>query len=179
MAFDSEQVGILRGSALSVAFAFATVGAGYAWLAAGWFGLTNAMTMADQIDFTLKAELLLFAWPVVRPRSQQTHFRSAVDRNGLAFGRPSEAIAIPAAVLQNSLEQTALAFGAHLVLTTVLRGPELVMITLLIALYIFGRVTSSRDHAQGAAQRSFGMALTAAPTVASCLLAAGLMITGW
>ena len=91
---------------------------------------------------------------LVRPCSQQTRFRSAVDRNGLAFGQPSEAIAIPAAVLQNSLEQTVLAFGAHLVLATVLRGPELVMIPLLVALYIFGRVTFSRGHAQGAAQRS-------------------------
>ena len=47
MAFDSEQVGILRGSALALAFALAAVGAGYAWLSARWFGLSDAMTMAD------------------------------------------------------------------------------------------------------------------------------------
>ncbi len=72
MAFDSEQVGILRGSALAVAFALAAVGAGYAWLPARWFGLTKAMTTADQLAFTLKAELLLFVWLAwcVRWRSQ-------------------------------------------------------------------------------------------------------------
>lgn len=124
MAFDSEQVGILRGSALALAFALAAVGAGYAWLSARWFGLSDAMTMADQIAFALKADLLLFVWLAwcVRAVSER-RFRSAIDRKGSACGRPSEAIAIPSAVLQNSLEQTVLAFGAHLILATVLRGP--------------------------------------------------------
>lgn len=179
MAFDSEQLGILRGSALALAFALPAVGAGYAWLPAKWFGLSDAMTMGDQIAFTLKADLPLFVWLAwcVRAVSKR-RFRSAVDRKGSAFGQPSEAIAILAAVLQNSLEQTVLAFGAHLILATVLWGPELVIIPLLAALYIVGRVTFALGYAQGAARRSFGMALTAAPAVASYLLAAGLMIAG-
>ena len=139
MAFDSEQVGILRGSGLALAFALAAVGTRYAWLPARWFGLSDPMTMADQVAFALKADLLLFVWLAwcVRAVSKR-RFRSAVDRKGSAIGRPSEAIAIPAAVLQNSLEQTVLAFGAHLVLATVLWGPELVTIPLLVALYIIG-----------------------------------------
>ena len=79
-------------------------------------------------------------------------------------------------MLQNSLEQTVLAFGAHLVLATLLRGPELVIIPLLVGIYFIGRVTFALGYAQGAARRSFGMALTAAPNAASYLLAAGLMI---
>lgn len=179
MAFDSEQRGILRGSALALCFALATAGAGYAWLPPRWFGLSNAMTTADQIAFALKADVLLFVWLAwcVRAVSKR-RFRSAVDRKGSGFGRPSEAIAIPTAVLQNSLEQTVLAFGAHLVLATVLRGPELVIIPLLVTLYIIGRVTFSLGYAQGAVRRSFGMALTAAPTLASYLFAAALMIAG-
>lgn len=52
------------------------------------------------------------------------------------------------------------------------------IIPLLVALYIVGRVTFALRYAQGAAQRSFGMALTAAPTVASYVLAGGLLIVG-
>lgn len=81
-------------------------------------------------------------------------------------------------MLQNSLERTVLPFGAHLVLATVLRGPELVIIPLLVALYIIWRVTFSWGYAQGAGRRPFGMTLTAAPTVASYLLAARSMIAG-
>lgn len=179
MAFDSEQLGILRGSALALAFALPAAGAGYTWLPAKWFGLSDAMTMGDQIAFALKADLLLFVWLAwcVRAVSKR-RFRSPVDRKGSAFGPPTEAIAIPAAVLQNSLEQTVLAFGAHLVLATVLQGPELVTIPLLVVLYVVGRITFSLGYSQGAARRSFGMALTAAPTIASYLLAGGLMIAG-
>lgn len=81
-----------------------------------------------------------------------------------------------AQLFQNSLEQTVLAVGAHLVLATVLRGPELVVIPLLVP---FGR---TRDlfvaHSRGAAPRSFGMALTASPSVASYVVAAGLILVG-
>lgn len=62
MAFDSEQLGILRGSALALALALPAAGAGYTWLPAKWFGLSDAMTMGDQIAFALKADLLLFVW---------------------------------------------------------------------------------------------------------------------
>lgn len=68
------------------------------------------MTVADQLAFALKADVLLFVWLAwcVREVSKR-RFRSTIDRKGSAFGRPSEAIAIPAAVLQNSLEQAVLA----------------------------------------------------------------------
>ncbi len=179
MAFDSEQLGILRGSALALAFALPALAAGYIWLPAEMFGLSSAMTMGDQIAFALKADLLLLVWLAWCVRAVSSgRFRSPVDRKGQAFGPPSEAIAIPAAILQNSLEQTVLAFGAHLVLATVLRGAELVIIPLLVVLYLVGRLTFSLNYSKGAARRSFCMALTGAPTVASYLLAAGLMIAG-
>lgn len=179
MAFDSEQLGILRGSALALAIAIAVLSAGYAWLPPAWLGLREEMSLGEQIAFALKFDVPLFLWLAwcVREVSKR-RFRSSVDRKGSAFARPSEEIAIHLAVLQNSLEQTVLAFGAHLVLATVLRGTELVIIPLLVALYLTGRVSFSLAYPHGAARRSFGMALTAAPTVVSYLLATGLMVAG-
>ena len=60
-------------------------------------------------------------------------FRSDADRPGSAYGAPSSRLAVPAAVLQNTLEQTALAVGSHLVLATVLRGEEMVVLPVLVA----------------------------------------------
>jgi hypothetical protein len=122
---DKDQLGIVRGSVAALAVVVAAVGGGYIWVSPQWFGLTNGMAMSDQIAFGLKADLPLFLWLAfcVRVVSKR-RFQSAVDRKGSAFGSPSEMIAVPLAVLQNSLEQTVLAFGGHLVLATVLRGPS-------------------------------------------------------
>lgn len=179
MPFDAEQRGILRGSAFALTVAIAVISAGYAWLPARWFGLNGEMTMGDQIAFALKADLPLFIWLAWSVRAVSSRrFRSPIDRRGAAFGPSSDEIAIPRALLQNSLEQTVLAVGAHLVLATVLRGPELVVIPLLVALYLVGRVTFSLRYSRGAAQRSFGMALTASPSVASYIVAVGLILVG-
>lgn len=179
MPFDKEQRGILRGSALALMCAIAAMSAGYAWLPAHWFGLNNSMTMGDQIAFALKADLLLFIWLAWSVRAvSRRRFLSPIDRKGAAFGPASAEIAIPKALLQNSLEQTVLALGAHLVLAAVLRGPELVVIPLLVALYLVGRVSFGLCYSRGAASRAFGMALTAAPSIASYIAAAGLILVG-
>jgi uncharacterized membrane protein YecN with MAPEG domain len=81
-------------------------------------------------------------------------------------------------VLQNTLEQTVLAVGAHLVLATVLRGEEMVVLPVLVALYLIGRVLFAHGYARGAAARAFGMALTGASTIAAFGAAIVLMGLG-
>jgi len=85
---------------------------------------------------------------------------------------------VPAAVLQNSLEQTVLAVGAHLILAVVLRGEELILIPALVTLYLLGRVMFAIGYAKGAAARAFGMALTGASTLAAMVIAIVLLILG-
>lgn len=83
-----------------------------------------------------------------------------------------------AAVLQNSLEQTVLAIGSHLVLATVLRGDELVVLPVLVGLYLVGRVAFAVAYPRGAAARAFGMALTGAALIAALGIAAVLVGLG-
>lgn len=143
MRFSSDQLGIIRASALALALAAVVLAAGYLWLPPGWAGLRPAMDFGERISFTLKADLLMFIWlagcvgAVSRGR-----FYSPADIRGSAFGPPSKAIVVRAAVLQNSLEQTVLAFGGHLTLAALLRGPELLLIPLLVVLFVAGRITS-------------------------------------
>ena len=82
-----------------------------------------------------------------------------------------------AAVLQNSLEQTVLAAGAHLSLAAVLRGDELVLIPALVLLYLAGRVSFAAVYARGAAARAFGMALTGASTLAAFGIAIAILLS--
>lgn len=179
MIFDKEQRGIALWSLAAIAVTAAVIVAGYLWLPPELVGTGDAMTLADRIAFALKWNLPVFLWlagcvqAVARGR-----FYSSADRPGAAYAPPSPALAVPAAVLQNSLEQTVLAFGATLILATVLRGPELVLIPLLVLLYVAGRIAFAVRYANGAVARAFGMALTGGPLIIGYGTAVALIITG-
>jgi len=172
-------MGIVRASAAALILAAAVLAAGYIWLPPGLLGLTPTMDLGARVAFTLKADIFIFIWlagcvgAVSRGR-----FYSPADIRGSAFGSPSPAIAVRAAVLQNSLEQTVLAFGGHLTLAALLRGTELVLIPLLVALLLVGRAAFAFGYAKGASGRAFGMALTAATIIASYGLAVGVVFVG-
>lgn len=176
---SSDQVGIVRASAVALAFAAVVLVVGYAWLPPELFGLSPEMDFGERIAFTLKASILMFLWlagcvgAVSRGR-----FYSPADIRGSAFGKPSPAIAVRAAVLQNSLEQTVLAFGAHLTLAALLRKTELVLIPLLVALFLVGRITFAFGYAKRVSGRAFGMALTGASIIASYGIVVGLIAAG-
>ena len=179
MSLDPEQSSILRRSAVAIAVTVAVLVAGYVWRPPGFFGLSNSMGVGERLAFALKVDLLIFLWLAGCVRAVASgRFRSKADRPGAAYSPPSEFLAVRAAVLQNSLEQTVLAAGSHLILATVLRGAELVLIPLLVILYLAGRIAFAATYAKGAAARAFGMALTGTSVVAGYGIAAGLIIAG-
>ena len=73
-----------------------------------------------------------------------------------AASPPSPAIAVRSAVLQNALEQAVFAFGAHLALAAVLRGPQLVLLPPLVALFLVGRVAFAAGYRKGAPRLRYG-----------------------
>lgn len=179
MTFDREQRSIVRQSALAVLLSALVLGAGYVWLPPELVGVRNTLPLADRITFALKWDLPIFVWLAgCISAVSQGRFWTPADRHGSAYGEPSKAIAVRAAVLQNSLEQTALIVGAHLILATVLRGPELVLIPLLVLLYLAGRVSFAIGYARSPIARAFGMALTGAPIGFAYVLATVLILSG-
>lgn len=179
MAFDQEQRGIIRQSALAVGLAALLLGAVYLWLPRASFGLVDSMTVADRIAFALKWDLLLFLWLAGCVRTVASgRFRSVEDRKGSAYGEPGPAIAVRAAVLQNSLEQAVIAFGLHLALAALLRGPELALIPSLILLFLIGRIAFAARYSRGAVARAFGMSLTGASAIAGFAIALALVLAG-
>ncbi|KIZ45098.1 hypothetical protein, partial [Rhodopseudomonas palustris] len=59
---SSDQVGIVRASAVALAFAAVVLVVGYAWLPPELFGLSPEMDFGERIAFTLKASILMFLW---------------------------------------------------------------------------------------------------------------------
>lgn len=177
--FNSDQWGIVRGSVLALALAGAILAAAYFWMPPHLFGLNEEMEFGDRMTFMLKADLVLFLWLAGCVRAVSNgRFYSPADIRGSAFGAPSTAIAVRAAVLQNSLEQTVLLFPATLILAALMRGSELVLAPFLVGLFLLGRVIFATGYAKGASGRALGMALTAAPIIVSYILALWLIAVG-
>ncbi|MBY0242346.1 MAG: MAPEG family protein [Burkholderiaceae bacterium] len=177
--FNSDQMGIIRASAIALALAATCLVVGYVWLPPSLLELNSTMDFGERITFTLKADILIFIWLAGCVRAVSSgRFHSSADIRGSAFGPPSRAISVRAAVLQNSLEQSLLAFGGHLTLAALLQGPELRLIPLLVTLFLVGRVAFAFGYAKGAAGRAFGMALTGASNIACFGLAIGLIVAG-
>lgn len=177
--FSADQWGIVRGSLLALAFAGAMLAAAWVWASPLWFGLNADMEFGGRTSFVLKCDLVLFVWLAGCVRAVSSgRFGSPADIRGSAFSAPSPVIAVRAAVLQNSLEQTVLFFPATLILAALMRGDELVLAPFLVGLFILGRVIFALGYAKGASGRAFGMALTAAPIIVSYGLALWLIAVG-
>lgn len=179
MSFDREQRSIILQSAFAVLLCAAVLGGGYRWLPPELVGVSDSMTLADRLGFALKWDLLIFIWLAGSVGAvSRKRFWTPADRHGSAYSEPSPGLAVRRANLQNTLEQTVLASGAYLILATVLRGPELVLIPLLILLFLVGRAAFAIGYAKHPIARAFGMALTGAPVAFGIALAAWLIVAG-
>lgn len=178
MSFDREQRGIVIRSLGAIVLTAILVGGAYLWLPPDLVG-AGPMALADRIGFALKWNLPVFLWLAGCIRAVASgRFKWPGDRKGAAYGRPSPALAVRTAILQNSLEQTVLLVGATMILAAVLEGPELVIIPALVLLYLAGRIAFAAGYAKGAVARAFGMSLTGAAVIASYGIAICLIIAG-
>ena len=101
---------------------------------------------------------------------------SPADIGGQAARPPSDRLAIKAAFLQNTLEQTVLAGGFYFALAAVAGGPWLALLPVAALLFIVGRVLFYRGYDRGVEGRSLGMTLTMMPSVLGYPLVAGLAL---
>lgn len=124
------------------------------------------------LALVLQADLFIALWVVIAIRMvSRVRFRSSADNAGSAFSAPSEQLRIPAAFLQNTLEQAFIAIVAHLALATLIAGPALSLAPPAILLFAIGRIMFLRGYAKGAGGRAFGMIVTMLPTVVAYLWA--------
>ena len=179
MTFDRDQRSIVLQSALAVLLCAVVLGAGYRLLPPELVGAGTPMALADRLAFALKWDLLIFIWFAGSVGAvSQKRFWTPADRHGSAYSEASPGLAVRRANLQNTLEQTVLASGAHLILVTVLRDEEFVVIPMLVLLFLFGRATFAIGYARSPIARAFGMALTGATVGFAYILAAWLIVTG-
>lgn len=122
--------------------------------------------MADRVAFCLRANLVLGFWVLLAVRRvANVRFASSADNAGSAFSRPSARLAVPAAFLQNTLEQAFVAALGILALATTRGEAALAYIVGAVVLFSVGRITFLRGYPHGAGGRAFGIAATALPII--------------
>lgn len=89
--------------------------------------------------------------------------KSPDDIAGAAAASPSRVLAVKAAFLQNTLEQSVLACGAFLAFAAVGDGAWLALLPVAAVLFCLGRALFYAGYPGGAGARAFGMALTLLP----------------
>ena len=114
---------------------------------------------------------LLTAVAIVAKKRRQ----SMADVHGSAYAEPSKQLAVPAAFLQNTLEQVVLLVGALLLLGTVLSGDQLAILIAMVILFSIGRYLFYTQYTHNPYTRVLGMVLTMLPalfgyTIALCLV---------
>lgn len=89
-----------------------------------------------------------------------------------ACSPPSPKTPVPAAFLQNTLEQSVITIFTLLALVLLLSATALPLIAASVFLFGIGRVPFLAGYPHGAGARSFGMAVTALPSLLASVLAA-------
>lgn len=178
MRLPAEQRAIAVRSAPAILITASAAASAWLRLSPPLLGAARDMATADRLAYALQANLPVFLWLGVFEGGGQHPVPVRRRPAGSADAAPGARLALPAAVLQNSLEQTVLAVSAHLVLATVLRGEEMILLPVLVPLYLVGRGFFALGYAQGAAAPAFGMALTGASTIAAFGIAVVLMGLG-
>lgn len=156
--------------ALAFVLCALVLGLGTYWLP-HW--LSFPLDLADRLAFALRVNLFVLIWLLIAVGMVSTIRRySAEDNAGSAFSPPSARLAIPAAFLQNTLEQVVITMSAFLALATVQGEAGLAYIVASIPLFALGRITFLRGYPGGAGARAFGMVTTALPSLGAFAWAA-------
>ncbi|MCC5968992.1 MAG: MAPEG family protein [Pararhodobacter sp.] len=169
-----------RGIRIATTLAVLVTLAGF--VAAYWIALTHAnlpTALPERLAFAavcwaVTGFILLVAIMMV----STTRRFSPEDIGGQAAGPPSDKLAIKAAFLQNTLEQTVLAGGFCFALAAVAGGPWLALLPVAVFLFAVGRVLFFRGYPRGAQGRALGMSLTMVPSALGYPIVAALAVFG-
>ncbi len=166
---DAEQRRVLRGMSFAALAAATVLGFGIAFASPLMPPLPR---IEDRIAFTLRCDLFVMAWLAAAVAAvARGRFFSAADIGGSGFSEAGPRIAVSSAVLQNTLEQALFAVVTHLVLASLLRGREMIVVPLLVGLFCAGRLAFWLGYKHGAGGRAFGFGLTFYPSVLALGLA--------
>jgi uncharacterized membrane protein YecN with MAPEG domain len=142
-------------------------------------GAAAPTTLAERLIVTARADVFVLCWLAATIGNvARLRFFSADDIAGSGSGTASAQVGRAKAVLQNTLEQVALAVPVHVALA-VLVASSVPLIIALAALFAIGRLLFWIGYSRGAEARAFGFALTFYPSLAGLVVAVFAAVRLW
>jgi len=136
-----------------------------------YLSVTASRPLPDRLIAVARADLLVLFWLAATIGNvARLRFFSANDIAGSASTTGSADVSRANAVLQNTLEQVALAVPIHVALAVLVES-SVPLIIALATLFAIGRSLFWIGYANGARSRAFGFALTFYPSVAGLVIA--------
>lgn len=170
-----EQAGIRRGAARAFLLCLGVLGAAQLFLPR-IVGFPKD-DLESRLAFWAGADLFILVWIMIGIGMGSTGRRHSVeDIRGSAYSLPSPKIAVAVAFLQNTFEQSVVAVFTHLAVVLLLGLKVMPFIIGSVLLFSIGPIAFLAGYQRGASARSFGMALTALPSLAAFVIALGAMI---
>jgi len=174
MSLSDNQRGVLKGMAAAVVVTLLAIG-GAAWVDP--FAGLVADTVQGRLALWAGCSLAVVFWLILSIGALARHrFFHAEDIDGSGLTEGSKAAAIKQAVLQNTLEQGAIAFIVYGAVATFVPYTMLSVLPAAAGLFFIGRLFFRIGYAGGAPSRAFGFALTFYPTVLLFLIAVGVAL---
>jgi len=160
MTLTDKQTGVFKGMAAGLAVTVASLGFAI-------FGLESPALVADaSLAHAIRWDTLVIACLAINIALLARHrffTPDDIDGGGLSKGTPTAQIL--QSTLQNTLEQTVLALGVHVVWSSVMPPTWQLAIPAASILFIVGRILFWRGYAKGAPARALGFGLTFYPSV--------------
>jgi hypothetical protein len=169
-----KQSGVLRGMMAGLAITIIA-------LALAMHGaLTPLLPGADSsIDFALKWDALVIACLAINIGLLARHrFFTPDDIDGGGLTAGTSQARLLQSMLQNTLEQSVLALGVHLIFSAVMPRAWQAAVPVAAMLFVIGRVLFWRGYAAGAPHRALGFALTFYPQVVMLLVIGVWLVVG-
>ena len=131
-------------------------------------GVTSAIAHA------LRWDVLLVLWLAASIGMLARHrFFTPADIDGSGLSEGTAAARVLQSVLQNTLEQSVLAFSVHVIWAVAMPWTWQAAVPVAATLFFLGRVLFWRGYARGAPARALGFALTFYPSVVMLVLIVG------
>jgi hypothetical protein len=142
--------------------------------------LTPLLPGADSsIDFALKWDALVIACLAINIGLLARHrFFTPDDIDGGGLTAGTSQARLLQSMLQNTLEQSVLALGVHLIFSAVMPRAWQAAVPVAAMLFVIGRVLFWRGYAAGAPHRALGFALTFYPQVVMLLVIGVWLVVG-
>jgi len=131
-----------------------------------WFGVALPADLPGRLTVAIHADAVAMLWLLAAIANvARQRFFSPADIDGGGLAPASKRISVGIAVLQNTLEQSALASILYPSLACLVSGEGFLLIPQLLTLFCIGRLTFWLGYRHGAPWRAFGFATTFYPTV--------------